>query len=408
MAWFQTVCWLPIRSPLVRAYLTLLGIFLLIATPAWLLVRELVSPQLLYLLGGAELAGLYALACLGLAHDRRGDDWSFGLDRAVDWCRDVVQGAWLQPVAFHSASAAQDWYESHCHDLLLKGVMLLLTCNVALMYLWVPPGKTLAFQIWLASILGMPLVMAGSQGASLGRMRPVWSKNKGPITFMATRPILTGELVDAKYRMVTRNVMQIWLMTLLITAAFVLIKGQAHEVAELLRSFLQRYPGWRGWTILGLSIGLAPVFTWKLMTDSLTAVLTGRKWIADGIVIITAGMLLGSIAAVLWYVTHLHQLSRHLPIMIWTLASLVILKSLGAAWAFSLALDRGLIRRDSIWRLLTYGSVVAVATLALAHLLIPAGSLAVPRLVALVATLSLLPLARFALAPLALEWNRSR
>ena len=132
-------------------------------------------------------------------------------------------------------------------------------------------------------MLGMPLIMAGSQGASLGRMRPIRSKQRGPITFLAVRPILTGDMIDAKYRMITRNVIQIWLVTLAITGTVVLVKGQADDVAEILRSFFRLYPGWRGWTILGLAIGLAPVFTWKLLTDSLAAVLTGRRWLADGI-----------------------------------------------------------------------------------------------------------------------------
>ena len=142
-------------------------------------------------------------------------------------------------------------------------------CLDAAMYLWVPQGKTLAFRIGLGCMLGMPLIMAGSQGAALGRMRPVRSKQRGPITFLAIRPILTGDMLDAKYRMITRNVIQIWLVTLAITGTVVLVKGQAGDVAEILRSFLQLYPGWRGWAILGLAIGLAPVLTWKLLTDSL-------------------------------------------------------------------------------------------------------------------------------------------
>ena len=114
---------------------------------------------------------------------------------------------------------------------MLKGVIFFLLCLDAAMYLWVPQGKTLAFRIGLGCMLGMPLIMAGSQGAALGRMRPIRSRQRGPITFLAIRPILTGDMLDAKYRMITRNVIQIWLMTLAITGAVVLVKGQAHDVA---------------------------------------------------------------------------------------------------------------------------------------------------------------------------------
>lgn len=155
-------------------------------------------------------------------------------------------------------------------------------------------------------------------------------------------------------------------------------------------------------------IGLTPIFTWKLLTDSLASVLTGRRWLADGSVLFGGSILIVVIAAVLWYAVHPELLVPHLPIIIWSAAVLVIVKSLVAALAFRVALDRGLIRARSILRLLAFWAVIAIATLVLAHLLIPARSLAVPRPVALLAALSLLPLARFALAPLALDWNRRR
>ena len=43
MAWLQTICWLPIKSPLVRTYLTLIGIALLLVGPGWLWQREMLS-----------------------------------------------------------------------------------------------------------------------------------------------------------------------------------------------------------------------------------------------------------------------------------------------------------------------------------------------------------------------------
>lgn len=224
MAWLQTICWLPIKSPLVRNYLLIIGFWLLLIAPAWLLQRNVLSPSALSFLSLFELAGLYALASLGLAHDRRGDDWSFGVDRAVDWFWSMVERTTRQPANFRAAAAAQDWYESRCHDLMLKGVIFFVLCLVGAMYLFVPQGKTLAFRIGLGCMLGMPLMMAGSQGGSLGRMRPIWSKQRGPITILAIRPILTGDMVDAKYRMVTRNVVQIWLVTLAMTGALVLVK----------------------------------------------------------------------------------------------------------------------------------------------------------------------------------------
>ena len=119
---------------------------------------------------------------------------------------------------------------------MLKGVIFFILVQIAAMYLWVPQGKTLAFRIVLGCMLGMPLIMAGSQGAALGRMRPIWSSSEGPSRSCAIRPILTGDMVDAKYRMITRNVVQIWLMTLAVSGTLVLVKGQVHDVLEILGS----------------------------------------------------------------------------------------------------------------------------------------------------------------------------
>ena len=102
MAWLQTICWLPIKSQLVRTYLTLIGIAVLLVAPAWLWQRELLSDPRSFVLGLLELAGLYALADLGLAHDRRGDDWSFGVDRAVDWLWSIADRTIRQPARFHT------------------------------------------------------------------------------------------------------------------------------------------------------------------------------------------------------------------------------------------------------------------------------------------------------------------
>jgi hypothetical protein len=408
VAWIQTACWLPVNSPLIRVYVLLLGFAALIGLPGWLWRIEFMSSSQILVLGGIELIALYGLARLGLAHDRRGDDWSLGVERFVDWCWSILDRSSRQPSRLASPVAAQDWYESRCHGPMLSGVMILMQIIMAAMYLWIPGDKQFAHRLALAMMLGMPLMLAGSLGSSLGRMRPLRTKQRGFITFIAVRPILIGQLVEAKYRLVTRHVGLIWLVTVGTATALVLVKGQASDVAGFLRSFLQAHPGWRGWTALGLVIVLVPIYTWKLMTDHLAAALTGRRWLADGSVILGTFILLTVIGAIGWYVEHMDILPRHLAIAVWIVAFLVIVKGLVAVVGFRVALRRGLIDVRSVLRVLVFLAVAAVATLLLADLLIPEGSLAVPRPLVLLATLFMLPLARFALAPLALDWNRHR
>jgi hypothetical protein len=408
VAWIQTACWLPLKSPLIRVYLLLLGLSLLFCAPGWLWQRETLAETDLPLVGGLELVAILVIARIGLAYERRGDDWSPGVDRFVDRCWSIIDRSSRQPPRLATPAAAQDWYESRCHAVLLSGVIILLQTIVAAMYVWIPADKLLAHRIGLIGLLMMPVMMAGSQGVSVGRLRPLRTKQRGFITFIAVRPITTGELVEAKYRLITRHVAFIWLMTIVLAAALVIVKGQASDVAGLLRSFLHDHPGWRGWTALGLTILLVPVFTWKLLTDPLAAVLTGRRWLSDGSVLVGTIILLASIGAMGWYVEHLDRLPRDLAIAAWILAALVVLKCVVAVAGFRVALIRGLIDSGTVFRLLAFLAAAAPATLLLAHLLIPAGRIPAPRPIVLLSTLCLLPLARFALAPLALDWNRHR
>ena len=83
MAWSQSVCWLPIKSQLVHGYSMVIGIYLLLGVPFWFLVLNRVSSPVVTVIGLIELPVICTLALFGLAHARRGDDWSFGLQDLV-------------------------------------------------------------------------------------------------------------------------------------------------------------------------------------------------------------------------------------------------------------------------------------------------------------------------------------
>jgi hypothetical protein len=172
--------------------------------------------------------------------------------------------------------------------------------------------------------------------------------------------------------------------------------------------FFGAYPGWRGTTILVLAAVLSPVITWKLLTDNLVPGLTGRKWFVDGAVLGTFILLMCLIAAGLWCANHPEILVRIIAPLIWLVGALVVIKAIVALLAFRMVLRRGLLGVASIRAICAAWLVLAAVTLTLVQLLLPHTGLPVPRAVALAASLSTLPLARFALAPLALDWNRHR
>jgi hypothetical protein len=408
VAWNQVICWSPIKSQFLRVTGAIVGLELLLGVPLYLFVEKLASQMVIAMLGLTAIPLVYGIGHLAIRHDRRGKEWSFGLQTLIDGFSAACDRISRQPSGFRAAEDAQFWYESRCHSLPLKASTLLVLGCMFVMYLPVPQGKTLAFQIMLGCMLTMPLILANSQGASLGRLRPIVSKQRGFITFQAMRPILTGDMIDAKYRMIARNVVQIWLLDLAITGTLFLIKGQLGEIAELFRSFMALYPGWKWSAILGLVIVLAPCFTWKLLTDSLVPGLTGRRLIADGSVFLNLTFLMLLVSAVLWVVAHPARFQQILPVLVWSMGILVLVKLIASLFVFRLALRRGLLSVRSVLRIIAIWSVMALATMLLAHLLIPRSGLSVARPALIVGTLSLLPLGRFALAPLALDWNRHR
>jgi len=408
--WNQTLCWMPIKSILLQVYSMTIGLMLLLGVPFVLLILDKVSSTELTVIGSIELPALCALALLGLTHARRGDEWSFGLQDLSDRFWAIVDRFSRQPPNFRTAAQAQLWYEDRCHTWVLKGMTYV---QLFLIYMFAMtaasrPGNKATFFITLVSLVVTPFLMASMLGSDLGRMHPLRSKQRGLMSFLAVRPILTGEMIAAKYRVAALCVLHIWFLVLAMTGSWLLLKGYAGDMAEFSRSFFRAYPGWRGSTILGLATMLVPIITWKQATDNLVLVLTGRKWLVDGSVLGTLCIVMCLIAAALWFGSHPESLVRIIPPLIWLAGVWVIIKALLALLAFRLALHRGLLRVQSILGICALWLILAAVTLTLVHLLLPQGGLPVPRAVALSASLSALPLARFALAPLALDWNRHR
>jgi len=410
MIWNQTVCWMPIKSQLVQGYTATIGYALLLGVPFWLLVVNRASSAEVTVIGLIELPALSALAFLGLTHARRGDSWSFGLQDLSDRFWAAMDRLTGQPSSFQTAARAQLWYEDRCHAAVLKGTTLLVLPWVYICVMTSPnrPDNKASFPVALGCLLGIPFFMASSQGGSLGRMCPAWSRQRAFMSFLAVRPIRTGEMITAKYRMTARYVLQFWFLVLAMTGSWILLRGHADDMAGLFRLFFSTYPGWRGRVILGLAAVLAPVITWKLLTDNLVPGLTGRKWLADGSVLANMTLLMCLIAAGLWCGSHPEILVRIIAPLTWLTGIWVIIKAILALLAFRLALSRGLLRVQSVLGICALWLVLAAVTLTLVHLLLPREGLPVPRVIALAASLCVLPLARFALAPLALDWNRHR
>jgi hypothetical protein len=408
IAFFQLLCWLPLDGPgPILRLLACLGYLPLIGIPITLLLQERVSWLALTLISIASLPVFYALAVLGVAHDRRGERWSFGLKRLVGWLPAVWDVA--QPRrGLRSAVDAQLWYEERCHTLYmigLPGLVLLIIFGFACA---MPARNDFGIRFGIGTLALLPLITAGSQGGILGKLRPFWVTDRSVTVFVFARPISTGELVRTKYRLAALIVLRTWIMTLMLVAALIALKGRFHDVSGLVRGFFRMYPGWRGGAIAVAAITMGPVLHWKLFTDTLVPVLTGRRWLADGSVMVGVGFFLSLIAGGIWCSNRPDLVPRVVAVLTWLAAGVVFVKLMVTIAALRFDLRRGLLDFPFVCRLALLWGLAAALTLALAQFLTPAHGLPAPRPVILVSSLALLPMARFALAPLALEWNRRR
>ena len=237
-------------------------------------------------------------------------------------------------------------------------------------------------------------------------MRPAWVNSKKFITFVAIRPMTTGALVAAKMRMATASVLITWAVVVAGVPLWVVISGNTANARILLDEFLQRYPGATGIGILALGAVLLPAVMWKHLTDGIALGLTGRRWIAECSTYLFLGILVGLVSAGFWFAQHPRDLVRSIATIPWLVVFCVILKALIAAVTFRSALRRRLIDWPAIWTVLAIWLVLTASAAGMAMLLLSAGDFPVSRPVLVLSIAAYVPLVRFPLATLALDWNR--
>lgn len=408
MAWFQALSWSPLGQPWLKVAATGALMPALTGLALWLVaVVEAPFAAIVALLAG-YLAAAYTLARAAVACDRRGDTWHLPLGRLRLAAASLATRQEGRRRPFRSPAEAQLWSEWRCHGMLLPAFVAGILLAPLVMGLFV---DTMTDQISslgsLAATSCIPMLVAGSVGLNLARMGPIWDKAGASIAFAATRPMTSGGLVAAKFRMAARSTLLSLALVAAATAALLAVAGDAHTLMGSGRSFLARHPGWEAAAILAAAAVTLPALTWRQLTDSLVPGLTGRPWITTlaGFGFVTK--LLGLIGGWLWTQAHPEHLSRSLAALPGLVVAALALKGSLVTWAFRTALRRGLIDGADLRRLLAGWLVLVACAVGLGALLLPPG-LPVPRPVALLGLATMVPLARFALAPLALDWDRHR
>jgi hypothetical protein len=414
MAWIQAVSWLPLPNSWLRDTATIAILGALAALPLWLAYSELTSPTVVAVLLVGYSALAYPLGLMAVESDRRGEVWQIwpASIRRKGNASTSMLGARRRP--FRSAGEAQFWYEWTCHGLALPGAVGLVLLTIMAMLIHIAlmahrPSNPILFPILLTVLILLPVVMAGSSGPGIGRMAPMFSvKSRRFLTFAAIRPMTSGGLVSAKFRMAIATVLLTWILVVVIGALLMVTAGNALGFAAAARAFFRTNANSRGFAVLVLGAVLLPALTWKQLTGGFASALSGRRWIADGVVFAYLPILGGLVAAGAWLVNHPEDLPRVFAILPYVVVSVTVLKGVVAISIFRLALHRGLITWSTVGSVLVIWLALFACGFACVLLMPSTSSLAISTPIKILSILAFMPLSRFALATVAFDWNRHR
>jgi hypothetical protein len=402
-AWMQVLLWWPVGWPLARILATVLLMIGFTAVPrVWAdceLPERAAAPVLV-----AALAAAYAAGLAGVARARRGDgqEWP----SPWRWALGLWAGARRPRAPFASAGAALVWWEWRRHGRVLALLSaFLLPWFVPLLLLPESPVLT-PWNKWGGFLL-LPLMIGLTAGAGMGHMGSAGPERKyGLPAFLATRPVGGAAFVAAKLKASALCTLAIWVPPYLILLAVLFRPGNGAEVEQMWGQLLRLYPPWKAGCVVALVLLGLPALTWKGMAENLAFGLSGRPGVIRATVLATIALAAGGSVAGLWVARHPETHETLLRLAWWAAPAAVVLKLLLAGLALRALFRRRLVTARALGAWLTAWLLCAVALFGLLAWLVPPGLASLTGL-ALAAVL-LVPLARPALAPLALEWDRHR
>lgn len=397
----QAVAWMPFGHSWARVALCGAAVPL-VATPPLLLTALEVWRGWVAAVMAAEIAAATAVAAVAVRRDRRGDVWRLPIERLGSLAGLLPRSSRRR--GFRSALEAQVWYDWRCHGLILP-VTTAATATLILLAGAVGELESTGIAMGFFGVLvAGPMFLSGSLGGSAGRMQPMWVRKQPRFAFIATKPITSGTIATAKFRMAGRAAF----VTAGLAAGSLLLAAAIHprEAAGAWRAAAGSVPG--GALTLAVAAAAYPLLMWKQATDALPSGLIERRWVSNAIEYTFAAVAFALIGGAAVVYTHPPLLKPALASLPWVVACAAVLKGLLAGWAYREAVGRGLITRRFAFGVAVAWSVAAACVAATVWALVPEERLVVGRGVVIVAAVCFVPLARFALAPLAIDWNRHR
>ena len=310
---------------------------------------------------------------------------------------------------FASPAAAQFWFEWRRAGWLLPACVAFVLVFIATPIVWFNRADPAYMNYMVGRILVMPVIFAFAIGK--GFVRPeFWSTNLSFPSFLAIRPLPSGQFVICKMKVAALSAAMTWLLVFGFIAIWISLFGNITKLNENFYLIRMMYP--HSWlAIIVLLIAGVMVFTWRSMVNGLWVGLSGSPLYYTGSICLQAVATI--LLLIAWGIssdTIDSQIKNHpdvvkataISVIGWTLAVLVILKVWFAAFAWSKNTPRRSLQYLLIWLGVTLCFVV------LGILATPLADTYRFEHLFILAALLLMPFAGLGLAPFSLAKNRHR
>ncbi len=402
LAWTQVLTWMPYPLRGLRVIITVLWLAAIDAV-IMLALNLKASEAVMLAILAPHVPLAYLAAHSAVARARRGDvpDWRGRFTR-VERVADVLP---RPRDHFPSPARAQLWFEWRQYGRSLPWLIaILLPFELALLF---PFSHTpeLIFEL-LLFVAFTPPFMAAFVAATAARSGATTSDAYGVTPFIATRPLTNGSLIAAKMKAMMWSTLAAWMLVLVATPVALKFSGAAPVVIERAHRLVEVVGMPRAIAIVLLAAAALLASTWKQLVQSLYIGMSGREWVVKASVFVALTFLAVVLPLAVWISGNRRALAMLFNNFALIAAVLVCFKLSAAVWIAMRLHDKRLLSD----RTLVIGSVCwDVAVFALYGLLVWIVPLTLigSYVLALVAILEV-PLARIALAPLALAWNRHR
>lgn len=397
LGWMQALSWRSFPSGWLRILLSVVWLSLVVGLTVYAVQRGISE----WLIGGACLVQFgiaYLLAWHGVASARCGDT-------GQTWTLPNFSRLFEPrlPRHFRSSLHAQSWYERSINGASLPLMTVFLSIVVFVGVFLMSRGDTAAALRFGAVLYFFPILFCVSTASTMARFNRKQLVGQVGL-FLATRPITTSQLLQAKLSAITTAVVTSYLIIVFTFASLCVFTGCGEVLLDGLRGYANTHSAFKLLSLIAFVVVAGPLMSWLSISAHLWLGLTGRRWMGATLFFVALGLALGFFMISMSVLGPAQAQRLFSENFVWIIGPLAILKVTALLVVCGKLVRSQIISTQTIvLSLIAWLFLVAYSTTMLTWFLEPSATWV--RCIPFAATF-LTPAVGIALAPLALEYNR--